>query len=192
MRNEMNNLSNFEVCDVRSENETDREVVFNTNQTELEFTMPDGSILKQKSEVDRYYNLSPSTTCQRLKRGWTVEECANNKRFDGGNKRYKFTLPNGEVVTSCVAVDNYYNLRRGTTNQRIYLGWTEEQCAVNERVLPGAPTFVLCDGAVVHSYNAIDNHFYLKQGTTSRRLRADWTLEECLQNKKNPRKTQDA
>lgn len=42
--------------------------------------MPDGSVLTSCIDVDRYYGLNKGGTSNRIRLGWTIEECANNRR----------------------------------------------------------------------------------------------------------------
>lgn len=42
-------------------------------------------------------------------------------------------MPDGSVLTKCIDVDRYYNLKYGKTSMRLYKGWTEQECANNKR-----------------------------------------------------------
>ena len=102
-------------------------------------------ILVNKHEVDKYYGLAEGTTCQRMRRGWTVRECANNRKTPkvriqrekkkvGSKPKYIFTLPNGQKVAGGVALDEALGLRKGTTNQRLNRGWSADECVNNKRL----------------------------------------------------------
>ena len=58
------------------------------------FELPNGEVFKCNTDLDRYLGLSRGTTGQRIHRGWTVEECALNKRLSTQGK-YRFEMPDG-------------------------------------------------------------------------------------------------
>lgn len=43
-------------------------------------------------------------------------------------------MPNGDVLHSTKAVDEYYGLRYGKTYYRLKSGWNEEECALNKKI----------------------------------------------------------
>lgn len=98
------------------------------------FEMPDGSILTQCSDVDKYYGFKIGRTRSRLVQGWTEERCANND-FKRVRVRHTFNMPDGSVLIKCKEVDKYYGFRLGLTSCRLSSGWTEEECALNKRLV---------------------------------------------------------
>lgn len=157
-------------------------VNYNYNYT---FHMPDGTILHKLVDVDRYYNLGSYTTSNRLKSGWTIEECANNKRLGYKNNYNRiFHMPDGTILYRATKVDEYYNLRVGTTVNRLNQDWTEEECANNKRVnYEYKYTFHMPDGTTLHRATDVDRYYGFKK--TATRLQKGWTEEECANNKKN-------
>ena len=104
-----------------------------STQSKYRFEMPDGSVLKMCIDVDKYYKLPRGTTSNRIRYGWSIEDCASNS----GHKRHRrfiFNMPNGDILRSTKAVDKYYDLRHGKTYYRLKSGWTKEECALNKRV----------------------------------------------------------
>lgn len=181
-------------------------------EPKYKFKMPDGSVLTVLRDVDRYYGLRFGVTTDRLKNGWSEEECANNFRIAyvdrehinrvTENKRvnfdkdsrflYVFKLPNGKIVRGCPAVDVYYGLKTGTTANRLNDGWTIEECANNSRekvVRKGNNEFHMPDGTVLTFYYEIDSYYGNRRGTTSSRLNRGWTIAECIKNKQNNSKS---
>lgn len=100
------------------------------------FQLPNGTVTQVCYDVDRFYNLKLGTTSSRLEKGWTVAECAYNKRQERPKKvgKYRFPMPDGRVFTMASEVDSYYGLGSSTTASRIKRGWTELECAHNRRL----------------------------------------------------------
>lgn len=153
-----------------------------------EFIMPDGTILTDCEEVDKYYKLAKCSTYLRLENGWSEQECANNKKDGVGRREYVFNMPDGTVLTKCPDVDRYYGLCRGATSVRIRTGWLEEECANNRKLRNkyGEITrFNMPDGTVLYDTLDVDNYHNLKNLTTQFRLTTrGWTVEECANNRK--------
>lgn len=146
------------------------------------FRMPNGSILHNRRDVDRYHNLGLGTTAGRLDRGWSEQECANNEK----KAKYTFKMPDGSVLHRCYEVDDYYKFkRRGITANRINSGWSEQECANNKKEEKGVHTFYMPDGSVLKRFTDVDRYHKLKLGTTSRRLTLDWTADECANNERD-------
>lgn len=130
-----------EVVSTRS-NESKKKIKEDTN-----FYMPDGTILRNSTSVDRFYSLPKRTTAGRLLKGWTREECANNEKltedsYKSVEANYEdITLvlkrirecksPDGHTFNNMNDVDNYYRLSRGTTRKRLRAGWSVEECVAN-------------------------------------------------------------
>ena len=148
------------------------------------FEMPDGSILTKPSEVDNYHGLKQGRTIHRLHfDGWTIEECALNKRLRP--EKHIFNMPDGSVLTRCRDVDSYHGLLEGTTSGRLCQGWSEERCANNDfKRVRVSHTFNMPDGSVLTKCKEVDRYHGFSLGTTSCRLYDGWTEDECALNKR--------
>lgn len=106
---------------------TVQECAFNSRCKDLgvRFKMPNGKVFVNTGDVDRYYKLESGTTKERIRKGWTVTECAYNV-YVGEN--HVFNMPNGVILNSCGEVDKFYSLEAGTTLKRLIDGWTINQC----------------------------------------------------------------
>lgn len=154
--------------------------------------MPDGSILKSCAEVDRYYGFKDNTTFARLKIGWSNEECASNKRTNGG--KFVFHMPDGTILTKARDVDRYFKLKLDTTKKRLSRGWSEDECVSNiindkrkngEYIKYGGKyKFHMPDGSILTTAVGVDRYYGFKKSTTSQRLKRGWTVEECARNKR--------
>lgn len=177
-----------------STEECARNVRYNTMSGKFCFYMPDGSILTRCSDVDKYYGLCENNTNVRLSKGWTVEECANNKKL---HHRYTFHMPDGTELNTQRDVDAYYNLGNGTTCVRLKRGWTMEECANNRKTpkvriprekkkVGSKPKYIftLPNGQKVAGGIALDEALGLRKGTTNQRLNRGWSADECVNNKR--------
>ena len=94
---------------------------------------------------------------------------------------YTFNMPDGSILHNFRDVDNYYNLMVGTTNTRVYIGWTEQECANNRRKnVAKTYTFNMPDGSVLTRQYDVDDYHKLARGTTGQRIHRGWTVEECV------------
>ena len=174
-------------------------------KSKFEFNMPGGIVLRSFRDIDRYHNLNLGTTQSRVRRGWTIEECVNNYRKKN-EPAHKFRMPNGELLIVCRDVDRYYNLRLGTTQDRLKNGWSEEECSSNHRIVDVdrdqldiitknkrvnfdrdsrfSHIFKLPNGKLVRGCPAVDEYYGLDIGTTSNRLYDGWTEKECVNNRR--------
>ena len=150
--------------------------------------MPDGSVLTSCIDVDRYYGLNKGGTSNRIRLGWSIEECANNRRDGGkGLNKYEFHMPDGSIIMSCTGVDRYYNLGTNVTHERLKRGWTEEECAKNQKGVGKELKkyeFHMPDGSVLTRVVDVDRYYKLCRNATQSRIRLGWTEEECANNKR--------
>ena len=149
-----------------------------------EYSLPDGSKVYVRRDVDRYYGLKLGTTNGRRHRGWSIEECENNRKLKNTEPFY---MPDGNVLYNPKDVNDFYGLSSGTTRERLKSGWTHNECANNHK--KSKCIFQLPNRKITCSYEEVDRYWRNKPGTTKRRLWYGWSSKECSVNqciKKGP------
>lgn len=169
-----------------------------SNRDSIHFYMPDGSIFNRPDFVDKYYNLEKRTTVNRLRSGWSKEECARNTRYSVMEGDFIFYMPDGSILTKSEDVDNYENVEKGTTRDKIkrgeklkydYHAKKDEGRTTLIKSNKGKESvkvhnFKLPDGTTTIRYVDIDNLTGQPEGTTAKRLAEGWTVGECVRNGK--------
>lgn len=155
------------------------------------------TVFDRPEDLDRYLGRPIGTTRSRLSRGWSAEDCLNDKRIINSQSAKEpligFTMPDGSRLKYASEVDAYYKLSRGTTLRRLSNGWTLYMCTHNNNKKSDKDdkmyVFRMPDGSLLFNDLDVDNYYGLKKGTTYRRMRTNgWTVKECANNKSNKSK----